>query len=198
MRPTESGGRGRKWERDEAGRKYYEQAGARVFESRQDRDAALNDRYIKPPCGEDCCANILAHVSAHRDSIVMRLMDWVSSHNLSLNDKDTLRRFEVDYFHDRLPPADHGVLAFAVSVARFGDRYERARKRRGDPKLTPGLTSEQRRDRMLEALDEVVENKVIPMDRQSWSEKDKQMQKLREQAARAPAGEREDDDEEES
>jgi len=184
MRPSE--GRGRKWERDEAGRKYYEQAGAKVFENASDRDGHLADRFIKPPCGEDCCRSMLAYIGAHSQKIVMEYMTWVSSNNYVVDD-DSLRRYEVEIFHDRLPPAEHGILSHYVSVARFGDRYDRARKRRGEPKLTPDLTSEERRDRMMTALDELSEKQQMP-------DGDNVVDLDRARAARAPAGEREEED----
>jgi hypothetical protein len=196
----DSPSRERSWQRDSGDRKFYERSdGSKVYENRTDRDAALDGGFIKPPCGDNCCANLLAYVSAHGSTVAMDYMAWVSSKNLSTDDRDTLRRYEVDIFGDRLEPAAHGVLAFAASTLRFGDRYDRLKKNREyQPKLTPGLTSDQRRDRMLEALDKNFESKVLPMHRQSWKDKDDQTRKLqqqaREEAARAPAGEKEEDD----
>jgi hypothetical protein len=66
----------------------------------------------------------------------------------------------VDRFGDRAYPAAHQHMLFLVKVRIFGDPY----KKRDDsePKLTPGLTSEERHEKFNEALPALAAAKAMP------------------------------------
>lgn len=147
------------WLRDEKGRKYREEAGARAYETQEDRDSALADRYTTRPCRPECCGSMLASVSAHIDELIPQYMAWCREHGEpEPYDSETLHRWEVERFGDRLYRSTHGVILYAVKTARFGE----PRPRKPQPKLTPGLSDAQRKDRMLTALSKNTDDKAMP------------------------------------
>lgn len=153
------GGRGPAWQRDEKGRKFYEEAGERVYENQADRDAALEEQYKARPCERECCPSILAAVSAHRDDLVRQFMSWAERRGAAeVHDGGLLAEWEEGRFGARLYPAAHGVLLYGVRVARFGERQPR----KPQPRVIPGLTDEERKARMDVALHHVAEGKTMP------------------------------------
>ena len=159
-------GAGRGWHRDERGRKYREEADARYYENQADRDSALEERY-RLWCNSDseqpCCRSLLQHVMTHADGLLAEYMQWVKDRMIPhAFDSDHLAEWEVERFGDRAYPAAHTALLFAVKCAVFGDPYKRGRKPEKQPRLTPGLSDEERKDRMLVALDKAADAMTMP------------------------------------
>lgn len=141
------------------------------YRDQRERDGAMEARYTlwcngetKPWEDKPCCGSLLQHIATHTDGLVAEYMQWVNdSHEQHAYDTDALARWEVERFGDRAYVSAHAVLLYAVKVAVFGDPYKRARKPEPrQAKLTPGLTDEERKDRMLTALDKVAESKAMP------------------------------------
>lgn len=163
---------GTQWQRDLEGRKYRDKDGVRQYENQGDRDSVLESRYRQLSCREDktldgaevvgCCRSMLQFVSHHQDELIAEYMQWSKDRNQDAYDKksdEQIKRWEVERFGDTLYPAAHMHLLYLVRVAIFGDGTRRTGKQ---PRLTPGLTSEQRRDRMLSALDSLTEDRQMP------------------------------------
>jgi len=128
----ERGERG--WKRDEKGRPYRDEDGARTYRTEQDRDDALEERYTGRPCERDCCPSILAGVAAHRDELVRQYMAWASRRGVGeVHDGATLAQWEEGRFGARLYPAAHMVLLYGVRVARYGERKPQARAGKSGP-----------------------------------------------------------------
>lgn len=160
------GGGGAGWQRDARGRKFRDRDGARQYENQNDRDAALEERY-RLWCNADpealCCRSLLQHVMTHTDGLLAEYMQWVRDQMIPhAFDTDHLARWEVERFGDRAYPAAHGALLFAVKCAVFGDPYKRQRAPERQARLTPGLSDEERKDRMLTALDKAAEAMTMP------------------------------------
>lgn len=116
------------WKRDEGGRPYRDEDGARTYKTEQDRDAALEERYGGRPCERDCCSSVLAGVAAHRDDLVAQFMAWAQRRGAAeVHDGALLGEWEEGRFGARLYPAAHSVLLYGVRVARFGERRPRHR-----------------------------------------------------------------------
>ncbi len=116
-----AGGRG--WKRDERGRPYRDEDGARTYQTEQDRDDALEERYTSRPCERACCPSILAAVARHRDELVQQYMAWAQRRAAAeVHDGALLADWEEGRFGVRLYLAAHAVLLYGVKVARFGER----------------------------------------------------------------------------
>lgn len=143
---------------------------AQVYRDQTDRDAALESRYrlwcngeAKPWEDKPCCTSLLQHVVTHMDALLAEYMQWIhASHEPHAFDSDALQRWEVERFGDRAYLAAHAALLFGVRCAVFGDPYRRERKPERQPRLTPGLSDDERKSRMLVALDRVTESKAMP------------------------------------
>ena len=128
----ERGERG--WKRDEKGRPYREEDGARTYRSEQDRDEALEERYTARPCERDCCPSILAGVAAHRDELVQQYMAWAQRRGVGeVHDGATLAQWEEGRFGARLYLAAHSLLLYGVKVARFGERQPMRARSKSKP-----------------------------------------------------------------
>lgn len=149
----------RGWQRDAKGRAFRVEEGVNVYRDARERDQALEERYHMPWCCEDeCCASVLAAVSRHGErELVPEFMAWIGRTGRRADDDEALHRWCVEIFGDRLYPAPLRLLRYHVRVALHGDPYKRGTRPAPQPRLTPGLTSEQRRDRMLAALTQNVE-----------------------------------------
>jgi hypothetical protein len=109
------------WDRDDKGRLFRLEAGARVFRAIEDRDAAVEEVYTAKPCM--CCPSILAGVAGHRDGLVVEFMTWAQRRDVhEVHDSETLAQWERERFGARLYLAAHYVLLFGVRLARFGER----------------------------------------------------------------------------
>lgn len=119
------------WHRDEKGRKYRESAGARVYETKEDRDAALEENFTLS-CGtpEDrCCTSLLQHVVRHGPELVEEYMAWAREHRFrNVYAEEPMREWQVRRFGSRAYSSAHGQLMFQVRVAVFGNPYHRQGK----------------------------------------------------------------------
>jgi hypothetical protein len=109
--------------------------------------------------------SILAIVAANSDVLAEEFLRWWSAAPPPRASWwEALPEWERIKFGARLYRAPHGVLSFWV-----GQRIASKNVAQFTPKLTPGLTNHQRRDRMLAALDQVVASKTMP-DAPGWKE----------------------------
>lgn len=140
-----------------------------VYKEKDERDRQLESRYrlfcngdVQPWEDKPCCRSILQHVFYHWEELLAEYMQWVhTSHYDHAFDSDTLHRWEVERFGDRAYPSAHGVLLFHVKEKVFGPSYKNLRKP-SEPKRPKELTDEQRKDRMLVALDKTAEQMTMP------------------------------------
>jgi hypothetical protein len=158
------GERGRGWQRDHKNRRFREKEGTREYYSLEDRDEALEERYrlwcSTPEAA--CCSSLLQHVSTHRAALLSEYTQWAQNNHIPhIYDSDVLHQWEVERFGTRAYAAAHGVLMHEVRIAVFGDPYKRKR-REHQPKVTPGLTDDQRLERMQIALHKVTEAREMP------------------------------------
>jgi hypothetical protein len=141
-----------------AGREHAGDGGRGRHADQFDRDLALEGRYVRW-CGEGCCGSLLASVSAHRDQMVLAYMEWVKlGQDRRPLDQENLRAWETDRFGATFHAAAHALLLFAVREAIFGP----AQPRRHEPKPTPGLSDEARRQLMLVELHKLAARKQMP------------------------------------
>lgn len=146
---------GSQWSRDDQGRRYRDRDGERFYQNQSDRDEALEEKYSR--CGDECCSTLLQRVSAHADELVDEYMRWAGQKMVAhYVDGDTLHEFEVERFRDRAYEAAHRRLLFAVRVRVFGDPYKRRGGDDAKPRLTPGLSGDERAERFQAALPAVV------------------------------------------
>lgn len=119
------------WHRDEKGRKYRESAGARVYETQEDRDQALEEQYVLG-CGtpdDRCCTSLLMHVVRHGPKLVDEYMAWVRDDRFHhAYAEEPMRQWQVKRFGGRAYKAAHCQLMFQVRVAVFGSLYRKRDK----------------------------------------------------------------------
>jgi len=101
--------------------------------------------------------SILSIVAANQDDLAEEFLRWWSMSPARGFWWQDLPTWERAKFGAELFRAAHGVLSFAVRSRVGGPRTTAP-----TPRLTPGLTGTQRRDRMLGALDKVIEAKTMP------------------------------------
>lgn len=136
-------------------------------ETARDRDARMDAAYRVDYVGLGCEGlSLLAVVSSCRDEFVAEFkahwdaMQWKNDLDLELS------LWEEQKFGQRLFAAAHKLLWYEAGVAIFGPRQRRTLGGTVQPgrtaSLTPGLTSAERKDRMLAALDVVAEKRAMP------------------------------------
>lgn len=138
---------------------YGDDAKGEGRETADERDARMDLRYTfnrSALNGEGM--SVLAIVGANQEELAKEFLAWWSASPQPRDPLDVaLLKFERARFGDLLFGTAHGILSFQVR-ARIQWRGPTEIR----PKLQPGLTPQQRKDRMLAALDQVVEAKVMP------------------------------------
>jgi hypothetical protein len=159
------GDSGKGWHRDDKGRRYRDERAVRVYADATERDEAMEERYARwPACclghGLVCCTSVLACVSAHRRELVAEYVAWGErQHMVSfVGDREAMQEWAVLTFGDRLFPAAIGVFMAAVRE----QLQPGARKAPKQPRVTPGLTDEQRQRQMLVAVHKLSEGMAMP------------------------------------
>ena len=168
------------WSRDDKGRLFRLEAGARTYKTVDDRDAALEELYtdVGERLGAAGIRDILAFVVEHHEDLVVEYMRWcLDRHAQEVYDSETLAQWEREKFGARLYVAGHKVLLYRVKVARFGDPYRRLKPQAQQPNLLPGVTNAERLEQMHVALAANVEGKTM-RDGVSGEEWDRHQQEL--------------------
>jgi hypothetical protein len=163
-----------------------------------ERDQRMDAKYHGVCTCGNCPKDVLAQVVTHlhpeeyqsadgtvtRDpGLVERYMAAVKRVGRRADDDASIVDWEIATFGDAMFASAHLVLKFAVFDALGKHDYSHRKASRGSaPRLKQGLTDEQRRDRMLSALDKVAEGKAMPPSHQSKRDEDESRSKLREQA----------------
>lgn len=139
---------------------YGDDAKSDQRESCDERDRRMDERYTFDRAalnGEG--QSVLAIVGGNAEELAKEFLVWWSASPSPRDPLDVaLLRWEVARFGDRLFNSAHGILSFQVKQRIQWKNPDQPR-----PRLTPGLTPEQRKDRMLTALDAVVEAKAMPV-----------------------------------
>jgi len=122
------------------------------YEDRLAFERAIEGRYRKP--GEYEHLTILAYVDAERDELVPAFWAWRSVGKRDGRIGDLARQWERERFGDELYTSAHQVLVFAIyqslTPEQRPSRYGR---------IKPGLTNQQRKESLNEALDAITRDK---------------------------------------
>lgn len=105
----------------------------------------------------------VAYVSAYRDELAQEFFRWWETQPERQRADAALVTWESLRFGATLERAAHGVLWFAVRGCLIPDRVAKYLAPRAPAlRRTEGLTDEQRKERMLVALDKLAEGKRMP------------------------------------
>lgn len=129
-------------------------------ETADERDARMDAAFVGLDREEFAAEGmtVLAVVSAFRHDLADEFLRWWSVQREPRERIEAaLVSWEIGRFGAPLFNSAHGLLVVVAKEHAFGSW-----KRPPQPKLTPGLTNQQRRDRMLSALDQVAQDKRMP------------------------------------
>jgi len=147
-----------------------EQPKARVYDSMEERDAALEARYSYDREG---WPSTLSFVDAQKQTLAREFLDWRMGRATDDLHQD-LRRWEDIRFGNALDPGPHGVLAFEVRW-----QMNPGARRYASLQAIAKATEAARAVR----LPQVPTAKSIPPGHQTRREREEQLARLREQAA---------------